>query len=153
MEVEILEKKCQNLQESSRQHFAELNTLRLQYHALQEEYSLLQTHISQRELEARIASSCVQELKDSMKEREVSILGKDSQIQAMAHHPLIGPNNCSAAGNRFQDRWVNTLVKSRRNEIRSFKSLSAPACSFHLFWVNFNSKGVIFSSENGYPFP
>uniref|UniRef100_A0A8V0YWX7 Pericentrin n=1 Tax=Gallus gallus TaxID=9031 RepID=A0A8V0YWX7_CHICK len=85
MEVEILEKKCQNLQESSRQHFAELNTLRLQYHALQEEYSLLQTHISQRELEARIASSCVQELKDSMKEREVSILGKDSQIQAMAH--------------------------------------------------------------------
>ncbi|XP_042730271.1 pericentrin isoform X4 [Lagopus leucura] len=81
VEVEILEKKCQNLQESSRQHFAEVNTLRLQYSALQEEYSLLQTHISQREFEARIAASCVQELEDSVKERELSILGKDKQVK------------------------------------------------------------------------
>ncbi|XP_052530484.1 pericentrin isoform X9 [Tympanuchus pallidicinctus] len=81
VEVEILEKKCQNLQESSRQHFAELNTLRLQYSALQEEYSLLQTHISQREFEARIAASCVQELEDSVKERELSILEKDKQVK------------------------------------------------------------------------
>ncbi|XP_010711437.1 pericentrin isoform X2 [Meleagris gallopavo] len=84
MEVEILEKKCQNLQESSRQHFAELNALRLQYSALQEEYSLLQTHISQREFEARIAASCVQELEDSVKKRELSILGKDKQVKTMA---------------------------------------------------------------------
>ncbi|XP_015723218.1 pericentrin isoform X4 [Coturnix japonica] len=83
-EVEILEKKCQNMQESSRQHCAELNTLRLQYSALQEEYSLLQTHISQREFEARIAASHVQELKDSVKDREVSILGKDKQVRTMA---------------------------------------------------------------------
>ncbi|XP_042677837.1 pericentrin isoform X6 [Centrocercus urophasianus] len=81
VEVEILEKKCQNLQESSRQHFAELNTLRLQYSALQEEYSLLQTHISQREFEARIAASCVQELEGSVKERELSILEKDKQVK------------------------------------------------------------------------
>ncbi|XP_048808460.1 pericentrin isoform X8 [Lagopus muta] len=81
VEVEILEKKCQNLQESSRQHIAEVNTLRLQYSALQEEYSLLQTHISQREFEARIAASCVQELEDSVKERELSILGKDKQVK------------------------------------------------------------------------
>ncbi|XP_031460338.1 pericentrin isoform X2 [Phasianus colchicus] len=84
MEVDILEKKCQNLQESSRQHFTELNTLRLQYNALQEEYSLLQTRISQREFEARIASSCVQELEDSVKERELSILGKDQQVKTVA---------------------------------------------------------------------
>ncbi|XP_072197806.1 pericentrin isoform X8 [Excalfactoria chinensis] len=84
MEVEILDKKCQNLQESSRQHCAELNTLRLQYSALQEEYSLLQTLISQRESEARIAASHVQELKDSVKDREVSILGKDKQVKTMA---------------------------------------------------------------------
>uniref|UniRef100_A0A8C3LAG7 Pericentrin n=1 Tax=Chrysolophus pictus TaxID=9089 RepID=A0A8C3LAG7_CHRPC len=83
MEVDILEKKCQNLQESSRQHFAELNTLRLQYNALQEEYSLLQTRISQREFEARIAYSCVQELEDSVKERELSILGKDQQVKTV----------------------------------------------------------------------
>ncbi|OXB61460.1 hypothetical protein ASZ78_010216 [Callipepla squamata] len=84
MEVEVLEKKCQNLEESSRQHFAELTSLRLQYSALQEEYSLLQTNIYQRELEARIASSCAQELEDSVKLREVSILRKDKQVKTMA---------------------------------------------------------------------
>ncbi|XP_021254409.1 pericentrin isoform X3 [Numida meleagris] len=85
MEVEILEKKCQNLQESSRQHFAELTSLRLQHKALQEEYSILQTHISQRESEARIAASCVQELEGSVKKREACILGKDKQVKTMAN--------------------------------------------------------------------
>lgn len=140
------------------------------------------------------------------------------KIQAMTHHPLIGPHDCSAAGNRFQNRWVNTLIPQECDRIfqmnsrqaiesiwclRGFsspasqhgqpmhqrnhavpqkipsplflpgrapffpkqgkrvrmslcarsKSTSAPACSFHLFWVYFNSKGVIFSSENRYPFP
>uniref|UniRef100_A0A8B9DBG9 Pericentrin n=1 Tax=Anser cygnoides TaxID=8845 RepID=A0A8B9DBG9_ANSCY len=84
MEVEILEKKCQNAQESSKQRFAELTSLRTQYNALQEEYSLFQKHASQREVEARITTSRIQELEETLKEREASILEKDAQIKIMA---------------------------------------------------------------------
>ena len=84
MEVEILEKKCQKLRESSEQHVAELTSLRKQYDALQEEYSLFQTHFSQREVEARMTSSRIQELEDTVREREANILEKDRQIKTMA---------------------------------------------------------------------
>ncbi|XP_047903120.2 pericentrin isoform X10 [Anser cygnoides] len=84
MEVEILEKKCQNAQESSKQRFAELTSLRTQYNALQEEHSLFQKHASQREVEARITTSRIQELEETLKEREASILEKDAQIKIMA---------------------------------------------------------------------
>ncbi|XP_075368493.1 pericentrin isoform X4 [Mycteria americana] len=84
MEVEILEKKCQKLQESSEQHVAELTSLRTQYDALQEEYSLLQTRFSQREVEARMTTSRIQELEDTVREREANILEKDTQMKTMA---------------------------------------------------------------------
>ncbi|XP_035426534.1 pericentrin isoform X3 [Cygnus atratus] len=84
MEVEILEKKCQNAQESSKQRFAELTSLRTQYNALQEEYSLFQKRASQREVEARITTSRIQELEETLKEREASILEKDTQMKIMA---------------------------------------------------------------------
>uniref|UniRef100_U3J065 Pericentrin n=1 Tax=Anas platyrhynchos platyrhynchos TaxID=8840 RepID=U3J065_ANAPP len=83
MEVEILEKKCQNAQESSKQHLAELTSLRIQYNALQEEYSLFQKCASQREVEARITTSRIQELEETLKEREASILEKDTQMKIM----------------------------------------------------------------------
>eukprot|EP00075_Anas_platyrhynchos_P027563 XP_027316816.1 pericentrin isoform X9 [Anas platyrhynchos] len=83
MEVEILEKKCQNAQESSKQHLAELTSLRIQYNALQEEYSLFQKRASQREVEARITTSRIQELEETLKEREASILEKDTQMKIM----------------------------------------------------------------------
>ncbi|XP_075567309.1 pericentrin [Pelecanus crispus] len=85
MEVEILEKKCQKLRESSEQHIAELTSLRKQYDALQEEYSLFRTHFSQREVEARMTTSCIQELEDTVREREAHILEKDLQMKAMAN--------------------------------------------------------------------
>ncbi|XP_075009967.1 pericentrin isoform X2 [Calonectris borealis] len=84
MEVEILEKKCQKLRESSGQHIAELTSLRIQYDALQKEYSLFQTHFSQREVEARMATSRIQELEDTVREREANTLEKDMQIKTMA---------------------------------------------------------------------
>ncbi|XP_072730150.1 pericentrin isoform X9 [Ciconia boyciana] len=84
MEVEILEKKCQKLQESSEQHVAELTSLRIQYDALQEEYSLLRTRFSQREVEARMTTSRIQELEDTLREREANILEKDMQMKTMA---------------------------------------------------------------------
>ncbi|XP_076198080.1 pericentrin isoform X2 [Aptenodytes patagonicus] len=84
MEVEILEKKCQELQESSEQHVAELTSLRIQYNALQEEYSLFRTRFSQREVEARMTTSRIQELEDTVREREANILEKDMQMKTMA---------------------------------------------------------------------
>ncbi|XP_057268305.1 pericentrin isoform X2 [Pezoporus wallicus] len=84
LEVKILEKKCQKLQESSEQHVAELTSLRAQYNALQEEHSLFQTHFSQREAEARATSSRLQELEDIVREREANILEKNRQMKRMA---------------------------------------------------------------------
>ncbi|XP_069716909.1 pericentrin [Phaenicophaeus curvirostris] len=83
-EVEILEKKCQKLQESSEQQIAELTSLRIRDNALQEKYSLYQTQLSQREIEARMTTSHVQELEDAVREREANILEKGIQIKAMA---------------------------------------------------------------------
>lgn len=84
LEVEILERKCQNLRESSEQHVAELTSLRAQYNTLQEEHSLFQTLFSQREAEARATSSRLQELEDIVREREANILEKNRQMKRMA---------------------------------------------------------------------
>lgn len=83
-EVEILEKKCQQLQESSEQSLAELTSLRAQHQALQEEYSLCQTRLSQREAETKMTASRVQELEDKVREREAAILEKEMRIKTMA---------------------------------------------------------------------
>uniref|UniRef100_A0A8C8S5U0 Pericentrin n=1 Tax=Pelusios castaneus TaxID=367368 RepID=A0A8C8S5U0_9SAUR len=81
MEVEILEQNLQNVQQSSRQHFTELTTLRMQYDAFQEENSLLRTHVSQRDVEIGMISTRIQELEDTLREREADLLEKDLQIK------------------------------------------------------------------------
>ncbi|XP_039584485.1 pericentrin isoform X6 [Passer montanus] len=83
-EVEILEKKCQQLRESSEQSVAELTALRIQHQALQEEYRVSQTLLSQREAETKMTTSRVQELEDKVRERETNILEKELQIKTMA---------------------------------------------------------------------
>ncbi|XP_039925035.1 pericentrin isoform X2 [Hirundo rustica] len=83
-EVEILEKKCQQLRESSEQSVAELASLRIQHQALQEEYSVSQTRLSQREAETKMTTSRVQELEDKVREREANILEKEMQMKTMA---------------------------------------------------------------------
>ncbi|XP_072787735.1 pericentrin isoform X12 [Taeniopygia guttata] len=67
-EVEALEKKCQRLRESSEQSVAELTSLRIQHQALQEEYRVSQTLLSQREAETKMTTSRVQELEDKEKD-------------------------------------------------------------------------------------
>ncbi|XP_074950332.1 pericentrin isoform X4 [Phalacrocorax aristotelis] len=83
MEVGILEKKCQKLQESSEQHVAELTSLRTQYSALQEEHSLFQS-FSQRKVEARMTTSHIHEFEDTVRERGTDILEKDMQMKTVA---------------------------------------------------------------------
>ncbi|XP_072787739.1 pericentrin isoform X15 [Taeniopygia guttata] len=83
-EVEALEKKCQRLRESSEQSVAELTSLRIQHQALQEEYRVSQTLLSQREAETKMTTSRVQELEDKVREKEANILEKEMQIKTMA---------------------------------------------------------------------
>nr|XP_021388250.1 pericentrin isoform X2 [Lonchura striata domestica] len=83
-EVEALEKKCQQLRESSEQSVAELTSLRIQHQALQEEYRVSQTLLSQREAETKMSTSRVQELEDKLREKEANILEKEMQIKTMA---------------------------------------------------------------------
>ncbi|XP_068052519.1 pericentrin isoform X3 [Anomalospiza imberbis] len=83
-EVEILEKKCQQLLESSEQSVAELASLRIQHQALQEEYRVSQTLLSQREAETKVTTSRIQELEDKVREKEANILEKEMQIKTMA---------------------------------------------------------------------
>ncbi|XP_068877985.1 pericentrin isoform X7 [Aphelocoma coerulescens] len=83
-EVENLEKKCQQLRESSEQSVSELTSLRIQHQALQEEYRVSQTCLSQREAETKMTTSRLQELEDKVREREATILGKQMQIKTMA---------------------------------------------------------------------
>ncbi|KAM9380406.1 pericentrin [Phaethornis superciliosus] len=84
LKVETLEQKCQELQDSSEQHVAELSALRKQYKALQEEHNLFQKCFSQRDVEAKMMTSRIQELQDIVREREANILEKDMQITTMA---------------------------------------------------------------------
>ncbi|XP_041877072.1 pericentrin isoform X2 [Corvus kubaryi] len=83
-EVENLGKKCQQLRESSEQSVSELTSLRIQHQALQEEYRVSQTCLSQREAETKMTTSRVQELEDKVREREATILEKQMQIKTMA---------------------------------------------------------------------
>ncbi|XP_019378836.1 PREDICTED: pericentrin isoform X3 [Gavialis gangeticus] len=89
MEVEILEQNIQNVQESSRQHFKELTSLRIQYEAFQEEYNLIRTHLSQRDVEVRMISSRIQELEDTLRAREANLLERDLQIKTMAEQRVV----------------------------------------------------------------
>ncbi|XP_019347641.2 pericentrin isoform X4 [Alligator mississippiensis] len=89
MEVEILEQNIQNVQESSRQHFKELTSLKIQYEAFQEEYNLIRTHLSQRDVEVRMISSRIQELEDTLRAREANLLERDLQIKTMAEQRVV----------------------------------------------------------------
>ncbi|XP_075790253.1 pericentrin isoform X5 [Pelodiscus sinensis] len=89
MEMEILEESLQSSQESSRQHFAELASLRIQYDALQEEYNFLRTHLSQSDGEMEIMSTRIQELEGTLKAREATLLERDLKIKTVAEQRVV----------------------------------------------------------------
>nr|XP_014424104.1 pericentrin isoform X6 [Pelodiscus sinensis] len=89
MEIEILEESLQSSQESSRQHFAELASLRIQYDALQEEYNFLRTHLSQSDGEMEIMSTRIQELEGTLKAREATLLERDLKIKTVAEQRVV----------------------------------------------------------------
>lgn len=121
MEVEILEKKCQNAQESSKQYLAELSSLRIQYNALQEEYSLFQKRASQREVEARITTSRIQELEETLKEREASILEKDTQMKIMTDQREADKNELQYLTKQAAELETELKKKDQAQDVHSLQ--------------------------------
>ncbi|XP_078084957.1 pericentrin isoform X4 [Mustelus asterias] len=69
--VDALQTNLQNMQEVNQQQLKELVSLRLQHSTLQEDNSLLRTHISQRDADVALLSSRVQELEDAQIEKDM----------------------------------------------------------------------------------
>uniref|UniRef100_A0A670HWL9 Pericentrin/AKAP-450 centrosomal targeting domain-containing protein n=1 Tax=Podarcis muralis TaxID=64176 RepID=A0A670HWL9_PODMU len=76
------EKECQF--QSSRHHFTELAALQLQYKELQEEHKLLNMCLAQKESDMTVTASCIQELKDKLRDSEIKLTETEKQFQAVS---------------------------------------------------------------------
>ncbi|XP_078259877.1 pericentrin isoform X3 [Rhinoraja longicauda] len=89
--LDVLQTSLQNLQEVNQQQQQEFASLQLQYNGLQEDNSLLKTHISQRDADVSLLSSRVQELEDAQNEKEklLQMIEKQrrEEIEAMGLFP------------------------------------------------------------------
>ncbi|XP_010565275.1 PREDICTED: pericentrin isoform X3 [Haliaeetus leucocephalus] len=146
MEVEILEKKCQKLRESSEQHIAELTSLRIQYDELQEKYSLFQTHFSQREVEARMTTSRIPELEDSVREKETNILEKDMQMKAMADQKEADTTELQYLTKKAAELQTE-LEKRDASQAQDVYSLQLEVSRLHFQMQALNEKEVAYQRE------
>ncbi|XP_074883848.1 pericentrin isoform X10 [Buteo buteo] len=146
MEVEILEKKCQKLRESSEQHIAELTALRIQYDELQEKYSLFQTHFSQREVEARMTTSRIPELEDTVRERETNILEKDMQMKAMADQKEADTTELQYLTKKAAELQTE-LEKRDASQAQDVYSLQLEVSRLHFQMQALNEKEVAYQRE------
>uniref|UniRef100_A0A8C0AQC6 Pericentrin n=1 Tax=Buteo japonicus TaxID=224669 RepID=A0A8C0AQC6_9AVES len=146
MEVEILEKKCQKLRESSEQHIAELTALRIQYDELQEKYSLFQTHFSQREVEVRMTTSRIPELEDTVRERETNILEKDMQMKAMADQKEADTTELQYLTKKAAELQTE-LEKRDASQAQDVYSLQLEVSRLHFQMQALNEKEVAYQRE------
>lgn len=146
MEVEILEKKCQKLRESSEQHIAELTSLRIQYDELQEKYNLFQTHFSQREVEARMTTSRIPELEDTRRERETNILEKDMQMKAMADQKEADTTELQYLTKKAAELQTE-LEKRDASQAQDVYSLQLEVSRLHFQMQALNEKEVAYQRE------
>ncbi|XP_038642500.1 pericentrin isoform X2 [Scyliorhinus canicula] len=81
--VDALQTNLQNLQEVQQQQLKESVSFRLQHNTLQEDNSLLRTHISQRDADVALLSSRVQELEDAQTEKDMllQMIEKQRQVE------------------------------------------------------------------------
>ncbi|XP_071603034.1 pericentrin isoform X3 [Heliangelus exortis] len=146
LEVETLEKKCQKLQDSSEQHIAELSALRIQYKALQEEHNLFQKRFSQRDAEARMMTSRIQELQDTVREREANILEKDMQITTMA-----GQREADTTELQYLTEKASELQRELENrdasQSQDVYSLQLEVSQLHFQVQALNQKEVAYQTE------
>uniref|UniRef100_A0A8B9MTP6 ELK domain-containing protein n=1 Tax=Accipiter nisus TaxID=211598 RepID=A0A8B9MTP6_9AVES len=146
MEVEILEKKCQKLRESSEQHIAELTSLRIQYDELQEKYSLFQTHFSQREVESRMTTSRISELEDTVRERETNIVEEDMQMKAMADQKEADTTELQYLTKKAAELQTE-LEKRDASQAQDVYSLQLEVSRLHFQMQALNEKEVAYQRE------
>ncbi|XP_060087522.1 pericentrin [Heteronotia binoei] len=84
IEIKNLEQNLKNIQESSRQYFRELTDLQLQHKELQEDYKHMEVCLTERNSEISVATSCIQELKDKLREREAAFSERELELQAVS---------------------------------------------------------------------
>ncbi|XP_061463584.1 pericentrin isoform X3 [Rhineura floridana] len=87
-EIKTLEQNLQNVQKSSGQHFTELAALQLQHKELQEEYNLLKMCLAQKESEMTVTTSCIQELEDKLRDKEVKPIEREIQFQIVSEQKV-----------------------------------------------------------------
>ncbi|XP_065418318.1 pericentrin isoform X4 [Chrysemys picta bellii] len=149
MEVEILEQNLQNVQESSRQHLAELTSLRIQYDAFQEEYSLLRTHLSQRDGEMGIMASRIQELEDTLRAREATLLESDLQIKTVAEQRVVDAAELQHLAEKIA-RLEDELLKKdlhQKTEAEEVQTLQSEISRLDFKVQTLNQKEVVYQRE------
>nr|XP_048724960.1 pericentrin isoform X8 [Caretta caretta] len=149
MEVEILEQNLQNVQESSRQHLAELTSLRIQYDAFQEEYSLLRTHLSQRDGEMGIMSTRIQELEDTLRAREATLLESDLQIKTVAEQRVVEAAELQHLAEKIVRLEGELLQKDlhQKTEAEEVQTLQSEVSRLDFKVQTLNQKEVVYQRE------
>ncbi|XP_043361750.1 pericentrin isoform X12 [Dermochelys coriacea] len=149
MEVEILEQNLQNVQESSRQHLAELTSLRIQYDAFQEEYSLLRTHLSQRDGEMGIMSTRIQELEDTLRAREATLLESSLQLKTVAEQKVVEAAELQHLAEKIA-RLEDELLKKdlhQKTEAEEVQTLQSEVSRLDFKVQTLNQKEVVYQRE------
>uniref|UniRef100_A0A8C4WC90 Pericentrin n=1 Tax=Gopherus evgoodei TaxID=1825980 RepID=A0A8C4WC90_9SAUR len=149
MEVEILEQNLQNVQESSRQHLAELTSLKVQYDAFQEEYSLLKTLLSQRDGEIGIMSTRIQELEDTLRAREALLLESDLQIKTVAEQRVVEAAELQHLTEKIA-RLEDELLKKdlhQKTEAEEVQTLQSEVSRLDFKVQTLNQKEVVYQRE------
>ncbi|XP_039351242.1 pericentrin isoform X1 [Mauremys reevesii] len=149
MEVEILEQNLQNVQESSRQHLAELTSLKIQYDAFQEEYSLLRTHLSQRDGEMGIMSTRIQELEDTLRAREALLLESNLQIKTVAEQRVVEAAELQHLAEKIA-RLEDELLKKdlhQKTEAEEVQTLQSEVSRLDFKVQTLNQKEVVYQRE------
>uniref|UniRef100_A0A8C0J0U5 Pericentrin n=1 Tax=Chelonoidis abingdonii TaxID=106734 RepID=A0A8C0J0U5_CHEAB len=149
MEVEILEQNLQNVQESSRQHLAELTSLKIQYDAFQEEYSLLRTHLSQRDGEIGIMSTRIQELEDTLRAREALLLESDLQIKTVTEQRVVEAAELQHQAEKIA-RLEDELLKKdlhQKTEAEEVQTLQSEVSRLGFKVQTLNQKEVVHQRE------
>ncbi|XP_043549346.1 pericentrin isoform X2 [Chiloscyllium plagiosum] len=110
----------QNLQEVNQQQLQEMGSLRLQYSTLQEDNSLLRTHISQRDADVALLSSRVQELEDAQAEKDMLLQMIEKQRQVELEEMGSLPTRIAELEQELSDR--TTQVQTSCNELQTLHS-------------------------------
>ncbi|XP_072902480.1 pericentrin isoform X3 [Hemitrygon akajei] len=118
--VEVLQTSLKNLQEINQQQQQELVSLRLQRSGLQEDNSLLKTHISQRDADVSLLSSRVQELEDAQNEREKLLQMIEKQRQEVLEEMGLLPPKIVELEQELADKTL--LFQKCNDELQTLRS-------------------------------